>query len=80
MFVYTYFTHQGTVLEGISTVTLKTRARGTMIDDFTLGVGTTGAWARILAFGTYAAERGRAIRVNDTLGSTPFVGIANVIG
>lgn len=77
---YTYFRYQDTVLEWISSISRDARAGRSMIDDSALGVRATGAWTRVLTLGTYATQRSRTIRVENALGSTAFVRVADVVG
>lgn len=51
-----------------------------MVYDLAIGVLPTGSRARILAFGSDASSVRGTVRVQDTLGSTPLVRIAYVVG
>ena len=75
----TYCGHYGAELEGISSVTWNTRACRPVIDDPALRVCATGTRAGVLTFGTYTAQCRWTIGVNDTLGTTPIVGITDII-
>lgn len=51
-----------------------------MVENVALGVDAASSGARIFAFGIDAGLCGWTIRIDETFGSTAFVGISNVIG
>lgn len=75
----TFLWNDATVSERISGISNNTSTRWQMIDWLALGVCSTRAWARILAFVVYASLVRRTIRVESTFWSTAFIRISNVV-
>ena len=59
----------------VSDVTLQTRTFWNMIENITDGIDSAGSRARVFALGIDAGQAGRAISVEDALGSAGQVGV-----
>lgn len=68
---------QGTVGEGVASVSRVTRTDRHVIDRFAAGLQSAGASARVTAFHGHAGHRLGAIGILRALGPTSFIGVAN---
>lgn len=67
------------ITEGITLVSIDAGTRGKVFDNLTFGTLAARSGARILTPVTDAGSVRGAIRIQDTLGTTTFIGISKVI-
>lgn len=79
MNLLTLFLNDIALGEWITSKSYLARAKRSMIDNLANSVVSAESWTRILTFGPDASSVCRAVRIDNTFWSTPFVRVANVI-